>query len=138
MLIKQSTMLQLLTTVFNHITHGFPSFTLKAPIKVSGDYWGKTSGELELIVRDNELVCGVIDKAQFGKFGIVHTFQELYGPEMAGRLLSVFSRLFTAYLQVRIKAVSSLKRPQAFACVFYFFVFFFNSSQMLLRFCSVL
>ncbi|XP_024394449.1 DNA-directed RNA polymerase I subunit 1 [Physcomitrium patens] len=91
---------QVLTTVFNHITHGFPSFTLKAPIKVSGDYWGKTSGELELIVRDNELVCGVIDKAQFGKFGIVHTFQELYGPEMAGRLLSVFSRLFTAYLQM--------------------------------------
>lgn len=93
-------MIQVLTTVFNYVTYGLPPFTLKAPIKVSGEYWGKNSGELELIVKDNELVCGVIDKAQFGKYGIVHTVQELYGPQMAGRLLSVFSRLFTAYLQV--------------------------------------
>lgn len=93
-------MMQVLTTVFNYVTYGLPPFTLKAPIKVSGEYWGKNSGELELIVKDNELVCGVIDKAQFGKYGIVHTVQELYGPWMAGRLLSIFSRLFTAYLQV--------------------------------------
>lgn len=53
-------------------------------------------------MKDNELVCGVIDKAQFGKYVIVHSFQELYGPGMAGRLLSVFSRLFTSYLQVSI------------------------------------
>jgi len=91
---------QVLTTIFNYVTYGLPPFTLKAPIKVSGEYWGKNSGELELIVKDNELVCGVIDKAQFGKYGIVHTVQELYGPQMAGRLLSVFSRLFTAYLQM--------------------------------------
>jgi hypothetical protein len=97
MLSKELTMLQVLTTVFNHITFGLPPFTLKAPIKVSGDYWGKNSGELEVIVKDNELVCGVIDKAQFGKYGIVHTFQELYGPGMAGRLLSIFSRLFTVF-----------------------------------------
>jgi len=102
------TMLQVLTTVFNHITYGLPTFSLKAPIKVSGDYWGKNSGELELIVKDNELVCGVVDKAQFGKYGIVHTFQELYGPEMAGRLLSVFSRLFTGYLQVSMYCLNEM------------------------------
>lgn len=86
--------------MFNHITDGLPPFNLKAPIKVSGEYWGKNSGELEVILKDNELLTGVIDKAQFGKYGIVHTFQELYGPQAAGRLLSVFSRLFTFYLQV--------------------------------------
>lgn len=91
---------QVLTTVFNFVTFGLPPFSLKAPIKVSGEYWGKTSGELEIILNDNELLCGVIDKAQFGKYGIIHSFQELYGAQSAGRLLSVFSRLFTAYLQM--------------------------------------
>jgi DNA-directed RNA polymerase I subunit RPA1 len=86
--------------VFNFVTLGLPPFSLKAPIKVSGEYWGKTSGELEIILNDNELLCGVIDKAQFGKYGIIHSFQELYGAQSAGRLLSVFSRLFTAYLQM--------------------------------------
>lgn len=44
---------------------------------------------------------GVIDKAQFGKFGLVHTIQELYGSNKAGILLSALSRLFTIFLQVR-------------------------------------
>jgi RNA polymerase Rpb1, domain 3 len=53
-----------------------------------------------LYIHDNELVKGMIDKAQFGKFGIVHTVHELYGADAAGDLLSVFSRLFTMFLQV--------------------------------------
>ena len=31
--------------------------------------------------------------------GIVHAVFELYGPELAGKLLSSFGRLFTYYLQ---------------------------------------
>ncbi|KZV36374.1 DNA-directed RNA polymerase I subunit rpa1-like [Dorcoceras hygrometricum] len=46
------------------------------------------------------LVRGVIDKAQFGKFGLVHTVQELYGSNSAGILLSALSRLFTVFLQI--------------------------------------
>lgn len=53
-----------------------------------------------MYIHDNELVKGMIDKAQFGKFGIVHTVHELYGADAAGDLLSVFSRLFTMFLQV--------------------------------------
>ncbi|XP_038906281.1 DNA-directed RNA polymerase I subunit 1 [Benincasa hispida] len=52
-----------------------------------------------LLIFKNELVRGVIDKAQFGDYGLVHTVQELYGSNTAGLLLSVMSRLFTVFLQ---------------------------------------
>jgi DNA-directed RNA polymerase I subunit RPA1 len=68
--------------------------------KVPKDYWGRGSGEDVVVVKDNELICGVIDKNQFGKYGLVHAFQELYNSEGAGTLLSIFSRLYTAFLQV--------------------------------------
>ena len=55
-----------------------------------------------VFVYKNELVQGVIDKEQFGKYGLVHTVQEMYGPSTAGCLLSVFSRVFTSYLQVEM------------------------------------
>jgi len=42
----------------------------------------------------------MIDKAQFGKYGIVHTVHEFYGADTAGILLSTFSRLFTLFLQL--------------------------------------
>ncbi|BBN13954.1 DNA-directed RNA polymerase I subunit RPA1 [Marchantia polymorpha subsp. ruderalis] len=91
---------QVMTTVFNYITHGSPPFSMSAGIKTPKEYWGLNSGENIVLLQDNELICGVIDKAQFGKYGIVHAFQELYGCAGAGKLLSVFSRLFTNYLQM--------------------------------------
>ncbi|KAK9289691.1 hypothetical protein L1049_007849 [Liquidambar formosana] len=57
-------------------------------------------GEETLFVFKNYLVSGVIDKAQFGTYGLVHTVHELYGPSTAGILLSALSRLFTAFLQI--------------------------------------
>jgi DNA-directed RNA polymerase I subunit RPA1 len=63
----------------------------------------KQEDEQELYVLDNELIKGMIDKKQFGNYGIVHTVQELYGADTAGRLLSIFSRLFTLFLQVTSK-----------------------------------
>ncbi|XP_022154235.1 DNA-directed RNA polymerase I subunit 1 [Momordica charantia] len=53
-----------------------------------------------LLIFKNELVRGVIDKAQFGDYGLVHTVHELYGSNTAGLLLSVMSRLFTVFLQM--------------------------------------
>lgn len=58
--------------------------------------------ELVLYIHNNELIKGIIDKAQFGKYGIVHTVHELYGADTAGILLSTFSRLFTLFLQVNL------------------------------------
>lgn len=59
------------------------------------------TAENKFLIWKNELVRGVIDKAQFAKFGLVHTIQELYGANKAGILLSALSRLFTIFLQVR-------------------------------------
>jgi len=52
---------------------------------------------------DGELLCGVLDKAAFGAsdYGLVHSVYELYGPEIAGKLLGILSRLFTKFLQHR-------------------------------------
>ncbi|KAL6602987.1 hypothetical protein ACP70R_043348 [Stipagrostis hirtigluma subsp. patula] len=58
------------------------------------------AGEHVLYIQDNELIKGMIDKAQFGAYGIVHTVHELYGADIAGALLSTFSRLFTLFLQL--------------------------------------
>lgn len=56
--------------------------------------------EEKLLIYKNDLVRGVIDKAQFADYGLIHTVQELYGSNTAGTLLSALSRLFTVFLQV--------------------------------------
>lgn len=63
------------------------------------------NAEHDLLIWKNELVRGVVDKAQFGKFGLVHTVQELYGSNSAGILLSALSRLFTIFLQVLLMLI---------------------------------
>lgn len=67
-----------------------------------GRYWGKdASEEGEVLVMDGELLTGVLDKAQFGAsaYGLVHSIYELYGPDAAGKILSIFGRLFTKFVQ---------------------------------------
>ncbi|XP_010251904.1 PREDICTED: DNA-directed RNA polymerase I subunit 1 [Nelumbo nucifera] len=91
---------QVITAVLNHITRGRTPFSVRKAGKTPEEYFGKTSGEYELLIHKNELVHGVIDKAQFGGYGLVHTVQELYGSNAAGVLLSVLSRLFTIFLQM--------------------------------------
>jgi DNA-directed RNA polymerase I subunit RPA1 len=81
----------------------------------------------KMIIFRNVLVQGVIDKAQFGEYGLVHTVQELFGAKAAGTLLSVFSRLFTAYLQVRelkykIFALSANFVSSLLSCIIIFLV----------------
>lgn len=91
---------QVISTVLNYVTSGRPPYTVKNTGKVSGDYWGRNNGETKLRIQKNELLHGVIDKAQFGKYGLVHAFKEFYGADAAGQLLSVLSRLFTSFLQM--------------------------------------
>ncbi|KAJ4758036.1 DNA-directed RNA polymerase subunit [Rhynchospora pubera] len=105
---------QVITTVLNYITRGRPPFTIELKGKIPKEYIQDNKGEkpprkntsrgeppeVTLYIHDNELLKGMIDKAQFGKFGIVHTVHELYGADAAGDLLSVFSRLFTMFLQM--------------------------------------
>ncbi|KAL4558091.1 hypothetical protein LXL04_036287 [Taraxacum kok-saghyz] len=113
---------QVITALLNHLTRGYNPCIVDNKVKIPEQYFqGKEDkskkskknkkekkeaveivnevDETRLLIWKNELVSGVIDKAQFGKYGLVHTVQELYGPDIAGLLLGAFSRLFTNYLQ---------------------------------------
>ncbi|GAA5886048.1 hypothetical protein JCM5296_007073 [Sporobolomyces johnsonii] len=76
-------------------------FTSKG--KVPGASWGIFPEEGEVLVHDGDLLTGIIDKAQIGAspYGLVHSVFELYGPTVAGKLLSILSRLLTKFLQSR-------------------------------------
>lgn len=76
-------------------------FSCKA--KVPGSAWGVHSAEELFLVHDGDLLTGILDKAQIGAspFGLVHSVHEVYGPEVAGKLLSILSRLLTKHLQTR-------------------------------------
>ena len=71
--------------------------------KTGGILWTELPhmSENEVIFRDGELLCGVLDKSQFGstQFGLVHACHELYGSSIASELLSALARLFTVFLQ---------------------------------------
>lgn len=58
-----------------HLTAGKAPMTVTAPCKTSEKYWGKTAGEETLIFQQGELLTGTMDKAQYGKFGLVHAVQ---------------------------------------------------------------
>ncbi|KAG8708120.1 hypothetical protein FRC09_001428 [Ceratobasidium sp. 395] len=95
---------QIISTVLLNITPpNAGGLTLTSKGKVGNEHWGPHSKEETVIFFDGELLCGVLDKSQFGasSYGLVHSVYELYGPETAGRLLSILSRLFTKFLQHR-------------------------------------
>ncbi|KAL4241893.1 DNA-directed RNA polymerase subunit [Abortiporus biennis] len=96
---------QIISTILKNITPGPPveGLNLVGKAKVPGQMWGKDSKEDEVIFVDGELLCGVLDKSAFGAtdYGMVHSVYELYGADVAGKLLGILSRLFTKFLQHR-------------------------------------
>ncbi|XP_076069072.1 RNA polymerase I subunit RpI1 [Oratosquilla oratoria] len=57
--------------------------------------------ESEFIMRDGDLLCGVIDKCAIGStsHGLIHTCYDLYGGAVATGVLTAINRLCTYYLQ---------------------------------------
>ena len=84
---------QVITAALAHFTRGMPPLTMSAAAKVPADFWGKggkvhyrwhgkdveftfpKSSDGEVYVHKGELITGVIDKAIYGKFGLVHGVQ---------------------------------------------------------------
>ncbi|KAK7285628.1 hypothetical protein RJT34_20405 [Clitoria ternatea] len=107
---------QVISALLYYITRGLPPFTVEKSAKIPSNFFktrikeGKEypketfreegPDEDKLFIYRNDLVRGVIDKAQFGDYGMVHTVHELYGSNIAGNLLSALSRLFTTFLQM--------------------------------------
>ena len=76
---------------------------LDSKSKLSAKEWGPIGQEEgDIIIRDNELLQGTLDKNQYGasEFGMVHSVYEIYGSEKAGELLTALARIFTAFLQM--------------------------------------
>lgn len=59
-------------------------------------------GESNVIIRNGELLCGVLDKGHYGStpYGLVHCCYELYGGKIAGKLLTCLGRLFMNSVQL--------------------------------------
>ena len=65
--------------------------------------YGNAADESTVRFFNNELVQGIIDKNQIGSgftFGLVHSFNELYGYKMTGQLQTCLTKLFSNYLQL--------------------------------------
>ncbi|KAH7916295.1 hypothetical protein BJ138DRAFT_1219726 [Hygrophoropsis aurantiaca] len=95
---------QIISTVLKNITPTYADgLNLDSKAKVPGHLWGKESKEDEVIFMDGELLCGILDKSAFGAtdYGLVHSVYELFGADVAGKLLGILSRLFTKFLQHR-------------------------------------
>ncbi|KAF5178237.1 Dna-directed rna polymerase i subunit [Thalictrum thalictroides] len=103
---------QVITSLLNHMSQseGLPPFTFEGKCTIDKSFLtnqtsfdnppSEKSGDPPFKIDKNDFLFGVIDKAQFGKFGLIHTVQELYGSHTAGILLSALSRLFTVFLQL--------------------------------------
>ncbi|KAH0537716.1 hypothetical protein FGG08_005523 [Glutinoglossum americanum] len=95
---------QIISTVLNNIRPAsHPPLTLTSKSSTAGDRWGDKSEEGTVIFRDGELLCGILDKSQFGASGggLVHSIYEVYGHTVAGRLLGILGRLLTKFLHMR-------------------------------------
>ena len=102
---------QVISTLLNHLRKGndrdedpmfnFQGLSMERKTKTPASAFGASYNEHMVIVRDGDLLQGVLDKAAFGAsdFSLVHAVYEAYGPSRAGLLLNAFGRLFTAYIQ---------------------------------------
>lgn len=104
------------TVVLNVIPKDKPALSLEGKAKVPEKSWIKNKSrywgfqELQcmsesdnVIFRQGELLCGVLDKGHYGpsNYGLVHCCYELYGGKVAGQMLTCFGRLFMNFLQWR-------------------------------------
>ncbi|XP_059973000.1 DNA-directed RNA polymerase I subunit RPA1 [Mesoplodon densirostris] len=102
------------TLLINIIPEDHVPLNLSGKAKIGGKAWVKESPrpvpgfnpdsmcESQVVIREGELLCGVLDKAHYGSsaYGLVHCCYEIYGGETSGKVLTCLARLFTAYLQL--------------------------------------
>jgi DNA-directed RNA polymerase beta' subunit len=95
---------QIFTTVLKNIKPAeYQGLTLTSASSTSGKLWGPSSEENTVIIKDGELLCGIMDKKQIGPAagGLINGVYEAYGETIAGRALSIIGRLLTKLLHMR-------------------------------------
>ncbi|EAQ83890.1 hypothetical protein CHGG_10294 [Chaetomium globosum CBS 148.51] len=92
---------QVITTILKNIRPAdCGDLWMNGSAKVKSRSWGEDSEEGQVMFRDGEFISGILDKSQLGPSdgGFVHAVHEVYGPSVAGKLLSSIGRLLTRYL----------------------------------------
>jgi len=95
---------QVITTILKNITPpGRQGLNLKGKSSTPGDRWGEKNEEGNVIFKDGELLCGILDKKQLGPSagGVIDAVHEVYGHTIAGKLIGILGRLLTRYLHMR-------------------------------------
>lgn len=95
---------QLITTVLKNIKPAeYQDLTLTSKSSTTAKLWGENSEEQTVIVKDGQLLCGIMDKSQIGPAGggLINGIYEAYGETIAGRALSIIGRLLTKLLHMR-------------------------------------
>eukprot|EP00457_Paulinella_chromatophora_P000205 gb/GEZN01000205.1/.p1 GENE.gb/GEZN01000205.1/~~gb/GEZN01000205.1/.p1 ORF type:complete len:1772 (+),score=298.07 gb/GEZN01000205.1/:92-5407(+) len=98
---------QVITALLSVLTEGRAPMSMCCKTKLPASVWGKQDAlDLELdesvvLIRDGELLSGVLDKNQIGasEKSMVHVCFELYAGKMAEDLLSFITRLLVNFLQ---------------------------------------
>ncbi|KAL7780875.1 beta and beta-prime subunits of DNA dependent RNA-polymerase [Trichoderma afarasin] len=77
--------------------------TMNENAQIKAEQWGTSSEEGTVLIQDGEFITGILDKSQIGpsSSGLIHAVHEIYGPSVAGKLLSSLGRLLTRYLSMR-------------------------------------
>lgn len=95
---------QVITTILKNIRPAnCGDLWMNGKSQVKGERWGVHVEEGQVMFRDGEFISGILDKAHLGPSaaGLVHCVHEVYGPAIAGKLLSSMGRLLTRYLNER-------------------------------------
>ncbi|KAI9931950.1 hypothetical protein MW887_009451 [Aspergillus wentii] len=95
---------QVITTILKNIMPpGRAGLNLKSKSSTPGERWGEGSEEGNVIFKDGEMLCGILDKKQVGPTagGLIDSIHEVYGHTIAGRLISILGRLLTRFLNMR-------------------------------------
>lgn len=95
---------QVITTILKNIMPvECTPLNLTSKSQVPANRWGSDSEEDVVLFVEGEFVSGILDKSQLGPSGggFVHSVHEIYGPTVAGKLLSILGRLLTKFLHMR-------------------------------------
>jgi DNA-directed RNA polymerase I subunit RPA1 len=95
---------QIITTILKNIMPlDCSPLNLTGRSQVPADRWGPNSEEGTVLFSEGEFITGILDKAQLGPSGggLIHSIHEVYGPTVAGKLLSILGRLLTKFLHMR-------------------------------------
>lgn len=95
---------QVITTILKNIKPpNCGDLWMSGKTQIPAARWGPDSEEGAVLFQDGEFICGILDKSQLGPSsgGFIHSVHEVYGPAVAGKLLSSMGRLLTRYLNMR-------------------------------------